>query len=119
MPRPSRPWTAAEVAYLWRGRAEVPPRPWSILARVLGVHRMEAARKARALGFFVPTMALEHSAASVAEAVRRSRLPPPPTDPGARPDDWWGRCLPPGHAVSWGSLTAGTALAGVRYPARS
>ncbi len=84
-------WTAPADAQLRDLRAQ--GACWADIAAVLGLSRNAALERGRRIG---------------------ARLPPRPTvladEDAERP------CLPPGHPVTWGALTAGTLLEATPYP---
>lgn len=88
---PALIWTKARDLQLKRMRAE--GATWNQIAAALGLSRFAVIERGRRIG---------------------ARKPPPDQTPA--PEDPERETLPAGHAVTWGSITAGTVLEGVAYP---
>ena len=84
-------WTEARDLQLKRMRAE--GATWNQIAAALGLSRFAVIERGRRLG---------------------ARKPPP--DHTSALADQEREALPAGHAVTWGSITAGTVLEGAAYP---
>lgn len=84
-------WT--EQRDIWLKRLRAAGMPWDVIATELGISRNAAIERGRRIG---------------------ARLPPPEHVP--EPEDPERPPLPPGHAVSWGAIVAGTCLEGAPYP---
>ena len=87
-------WTTEIDARLLQARAD--GLPWQSIAAELQVGRNAAIERARRLG--------------LAPSTRIQARPSPVVERIDRP------ALPPGHPLSWQTITAGTALAGEPYP---
>jgi hypothetical protein len=84
-------WTEPRDTQLKRLRAQ--GDSWDAIAAALEISRNAAIERGRRIG---------------------ARLPPP--DHVSEPEDPARLPLPPGHALTWGAINAGTCLAGTRYP---
>ncbi len=85
-------WSESRDDLLHRLRGD--GRSWDSIAALLGISRWAAIQRGRFIG---------------------AKKPPAP--PRAAHEDPANReALPPGHAASWGAITAGTVLAGAPYP---
>ena len=80
---------------------------WETIARAIGVSRNTAFRRGRRLGLCMGPLA-----PPLAPPPAPPREPPLPRLSDRPP-------LPPGHALSWGVLTAGTVLEGAAYLRRT
>ena len=87
-------WTKITDAFLLEGRER--GLPWEAIATELRIGRNAAIERARRLG--------------LPPSTRIQPPPPPVVERVDRP------ALPPGHPLSWQTITAGTVLAGEAYP---
>jgi len=86
-------WTHARDSLIRRMRAE--GHSWDGISAALGISRWAAIERGRRIGARKPDAPAPD--------------PRPQSDPAREP-------LPAGHPLSWGLITAGTLLDGLRYP---
>jgi hypothetical protein len=80
---------------------------WASIARGLGVSRTAALARGQHLGLGPPCQPRDITCLASSRGARAPSAAP--SGPARLP-------LPPGHEVSWGAITAGTALDGISYP---